>query len=212
MAVNRWPVLSLILRWRKSQGAACLSEGTSSVCAAPSLAGLQGAGGRARRHFANLSHIKVTVLILVLFAAHRDCPEPWAKAKPMKNQGALSNSGLIVIVISDDLAVRNSLKFWLETEGLAVRSYVSGEDLFSAGDLARCDCYVVDQKTPATSALNLIAQLRDRHLTAPAILITSHPSLSLRQQAEKAEVPIVEKPLVGNALLDKIRDAVGARG
>jgi len=78
--------------------------------------------------------------------------------------------------------------------------------------ICRCDCYVVDQKTSATSALNLIAQLRDRHLTAPAILITSHPSLSLRQQAEKAEVPIVEKPLVGNALLDKIRDVVGARG
>ena len=76
----------------------------------------------------------------------------------------------------------------------------------SAGDLARSDCYVVDQKMSATSALNLIAQLRDQRLTAPAILITSHPSLSLRQQAEKAEVPIVEKPLVGNALLDKIRD------
>ena len=60
--------------------------------------------------------------------------------------------------------------------------------------------------------MNLIAQLRDRHLTAPAILIASHPSLSLRQQAEKAEVPIVEKPLIGNALLDKIRDVVGARG
>ena len=130
----------------------------------------------------------------------------------MKNQGALSNSGLVVIVISDDLAVRNSLKFWLEIEGLAVRSYVSGADLLNAGDLARCDCYVVDQKTSATSALNLIAQLRDRHLTAPAILITSYPSPSLRQQAEKAEVPIVEKPLVGNALLDKIRDVDGARG
>jgi two-component system, LuxR family, response regulator FixJ len=159
-----------------------------------------------------LSHIKVTVLILVLFAAHRDCPEPWAKAKPMKNQGALSNSGLVVIVISDDLAVRNSLKFWLETEGLAVRSYVSGADLLSAGDLARCDCYVVDQKTSATSGLDLIAQLRNRHFTAPAILISSHPSRSLREQAEKADIPIVEKPLLGNGLLDKIRDVVGGRG
>jgi FixJ family two-component response regulator len=130
----------------------------------------------------------------------------------MKNQGKASNSGVVVIVVSDDLAVRNSLKFWLEIEGLTVRSYVSAADLLSAGDLARCDCYVVDQKMSATSALNLIAQLRDQRLTAPAILITSHPSLSLRQQAEKAEVPIVEKPLVGNALLDKIRDVVGARG
>ena len=138
--------------------------------------------------------------------------EPGAQAEALKNQGKASNSGVVVVVISDDLAVRNSLKFWLEIEGLTVRGYVSGADLLSAGDLARCDCYVVDQKTSATSALNLIAQLRDRHLTAPAILIASHPSLSLRQQAEKAEVPIVEKPLIGNALLYKIRDVVGARG
>jgi two-component system, LuxR family, response regulator FixJ len=129
----------------------------------------------------------------------------------MKNQGEFSSSSLIVIVIGDDLAVRNSLKFWLETEGLTVRSYATGADLLSAGDLARCDCFVIDQKMPATSALDLIAQLRDRHLTAHAILIASHPSLSLRERAEKADVPIVEKPLLGNGLLDKIRDVVGNR-
>jgi len=43
----------------------------------------------------------------------------------MKNQGKASNSGVVVVVISDDLAVRNSLKFWLEIEGLTVRGYVS---------------------------------------------------------------------------------------
>ena len=129
----------------------------------------------------------------------------------MKNQGKASNAGVVVIVVSDDLAVRNSLKFWLEIEGLTVRGYVSGADLLDAGDLARCDCYVVDQKMSA-SGLDLIAQLRDRHFTAPAILIASHPSLLLREQAQKADVLIVEKPLVGNALLDKIRDVVGAPG
>jgi FixJ family two-component response regulator len=66
----------------------------------------------------------------------------------MKNQGKVSNSGVVVIVVSDDLAVRNSLKFWLEIEGLTVRSYVSGADLMSTGELARCDCYVVDQRRP----------------------------------------------------------------
>jgi FixJ family two-component response regulator len=139
-------------------------------------------------------------------------PEPRAQAKARKNQGKASNSGVVVIVVSDDLAVRNSLKFWLEIEGLTVRGYVSGADLFGAGDLARCDCYVIDQKMSAMSGLDLVTQLRDRHFTAPAILIASHPSPSLREQAEKADVPIVEKPLVGNGLLDRIRDVVGARG
>jgi hypothetical protein len=51
--------------------------------------------------------------------------------------------------------------------------------------------------------------VRARCFAAPAILITSHPSPSLRDRAQKAGVPIVEKPLLGNALLDKIRDVVG---
>jgi two-component system, LuxR family, response regulator FixJ len=142
----------------------------------------------------------------------RPCAAAGAKQKAMKNQGKAQGSGVVVIIISDDLAVRNSLKFWLEIEGLTVRGYVSGTDLLEAGDLARCDCYVVDQKMSATSGLELIAQLRNRHLTAPAILIASHPSRSLREQAEKADIPIVEKPLLGNGLLDKIRDAVSGRG
>ena len=56
------------------------------------------------------------------------------------------------------------------------------------------------------AGLDLIALLRAREFNAPAILITSHPSASLRDRAAEARVPIVEKPLLGNALLDKIRD------
>src|SRR5215831_14529424 len=137
-------------------------------------------------------------------------PESQAHAEAMKNQGKAPNPGVVVIVVSDDLAVRNSLKFWLEIEGLTVRGYVSGADLLDAGDLA--DCYVVDQKMSAMSGLDLIAQLRDRHFTAPAILIASHSSMLLREQAEKADVPIVDKPLLGNGLLDKIHDMVSGRG
>ena len=117
--------------------------------------------------------------------------------------------GYIVIVIDDDLAVRNSLKFSLEIEGLTVHSYATGAELLSVGDLALCNCLVVDQNMPGMNGLELITLLRARHVAAPAILITSHPSPSLRERAYKAGVPIVEKPLLGNALLHKIRDVVG---
>ena len=129
----------------------------------------------------------------------------------MKKQGELTDPGLVVMVIDDDLAVRNSLEFSLEVEGLTVRSYATGTELLGASDLDRCDCFVIDQKMPGMSGLDLISMLRNRHISAPAILITSQPSMSVRERAEKANVPIVEKPLLGNALLDKIRDAVHGR-
>jgi two-component system response regulator FixJ len=126
----------------------------------------------------------------------------------MGRQGASSTSNLVIAVIDDDSAVRNSLKFLLELEGLVVRIYTNGAELMGAGDLARCDCLVVDQNMPEPKGLDLIALLRAREFNAPAILITSHPSASLRDRAAKARVPIVEKPLLGNALLDKIRDMI----
>jgi two-component system response regulator FixJ len=127
----------------------------------------------------------------------------------MKDQGGSAVPGYVVIIIDDDLAVRSSLKFSLEIEGLTVRSYATGAELLSAGDLALCSCLVVDQNMPGMNGLDLITLLRARHVATPAILITSHPSPSLRERAHKAGVPIVEKPLLGNALLDKIRDVVG---
>jgi two-component system response regulator FixJ len=129
----------------------------------------------------------------------------------MKRQGELTVPGLVVMVIDDDLAVRNSLEFSLEIEGLTVRSYATGAELLSASDLDLCDCFVIDQKMPGMSGLELIATLRVRHISAPAILITSQPSVSVRERAEKADIPIVEKPLLGNALLDTIRDVVRGR-
>jgi two-component system response regulator FixJ len=126
--------------------------------------------------------------------------------RAMTEQEGSAVPGFVVIVIDDDLAVRNSLKFSLEVEGLTVRSYANGAQLLSAGDLAHCNCFVVDQNMPGMSGLDLIALLRARQLSAPAILITTHPGPSLRTRAQKAGVPIVEKPLLGNGLLDKIRD------
>jgi len=116
------------------------------------------------------------------------------------------NNRVLVLVVEDDLAVRSSLAFSLEIEGFKVRSYATGEELLDVASLDGCDCFVVDQKLPGLSGLDLIAKLRDRHVDAPAILITSNPSAALCRQAEKARVPIVEKPLLGNVLLDRIRD------
>jgi two-component system response regulator FixJ len=134
-----------------------------------------------------------------------------AQAKAMEKPVESTVPGFVVVVIDDDLAVRSSLEFSLEIEGLTVRSFATGAELLNAGDLTLCDCFVVDQKLPGMTGLELIARLRDRHISAPAILITSHPSALLREFAERADIPIVEKPLLGNVLLDKIRDVVRSR-
>jgi CheY-like chemotaxis protein len=145
----------------------------------------------------------------VFFLLSDGLVQPPARAIAMTAHSELSAPGFVVIVLDDDLAVRNSLKFSLELEGFTVRSYATGAELLGTGDPPPCGCLVVDQHMPGMSGLDLIDMLRSRHFSAPAILITGDPSPSVRDRARKAAVPIVEKPLLGNALLRQIRDAAG---
>jgi two-component system response regulator FixJ len=114
----------------------------------------------------------------------------------------------LIVVVDDDSAVRNSLKFLLEVEGFAVRAFSAGADLLNAADLPGCACFIIDQNLPEMSGLDLVAQLRDRRVSVPAILITSHPSAAVSTRAADAGVPIVEKPFLGNTLFDRIHAAV----
>jgi FixJ family two-component response regulator len=114
----------------------------------------------------------------------------------------------VVVVVDDDAAVRGSLKFALEIEGFAVRTYRKGADLLDDLRLADCACFIIDQKLPGMNGLEVVAELRKEHIAAPVILITSHPNDAVQRGAAQAGVPIVEKPLLGNALIDRVRDAI----
>jgi two-component system, LuxR family, response regulator FixJ len=112
-----------------------------------------------------------------------------------------------VAVVDDDPAVCSALKFSLELEGFAVRTYCNPAEILRTRELGCFDCFVVDQRMPEMSGIELIEALRRRHLLAPAILVVSYPNSAVSERAAKAAIPIVEKPLLGNALVERIREA-----
>ncbi|MFC3068337.1 response regulator [Phenylobacterium soli] len=116
----------------------------------------------------------------------------------------------LVVVVDDDPAVRGSLTFSLELDGFDVEAFESGEALLLRQLPHRPTCLVLDQKLPGISGLEALRQLRDRKVSSPAILITSHPHRSVVAEAAEAGVPIVEKPLLGDALLRDIHRALDA--
>ena len=125
----------------------------------------------------------------------------------MNPEPNLAVSRPVIIVVDDDPAVCNSLKFSLEIEGFLVHFYASGTELLAEHNIPRCSCLIVDQRMPGIAGLDLICKLREHSISAPAILITSHPTAELARRAAGANIPIVEKPLLGNALMERIRDA-----
>lgn len=112
----------------------------------------------------------------------------------------------IVVVVDDDPAVCSSLKFSLELEGFSVRAYGSGDEFLKAGATG-ADCLVIDQRMPMMSGMELIAKLRGQNISTPGVLMVSQPNTAVAARAAKAGVPIVEKPFLGNALFDSIRQA-----
>ena len=73
----------------------------------------------------------------------------------------MATSKSLIFVVDDDAAVRNSLKFSLEVDGFAVRTYAGAEELLGADDLAESHCLIVDQDMPRVTGLELVAALRN---------------------------------------------------
>jgi len=127
----------------------------------------------------------------------------------MMTQRELAKVGPVVLVIDDDPAVRNSLKFALEIEGFSVRLYPTGAELLDEKDIPESGCLVTDYHLPGMNGLDLLARLRERNIRLPAILITTHPSATIRDRAALAGVRLIEKPLLSDTLFQGIRAALG---
>jgi FixJ family two-component response regulator len=114
-----------------------------------------------------------------------------------------------VIVVDDDAAVRNALKFALELEGLTVILCESGRDVLDRQDLPASGCVVIDYRMAEMDGFQLISELRGRQVSLPAILLTSQVNADLRQRAIKAGFfDVLEKPLHDSSLLDTVRAAL----
>jgi FixJ family two-component response regulator len=114
----------------------------------------------------------------------------------------------IVLVLDDDAAVRDSLKFSLEIEGFVVRTYSSAEDMLNDELLLVANCLIVDYHMPEMTGLEVVARLRDRRSSMPAILVTGRSDANIRGRAAAAGIALIEKPFRGTSLIDCVLAAV----
>jgi FixJ family two-component response regulator len=119
----------------------------------------------------------------------------------------MSSAEMTILVVDDDPAVRDALKFSLELEGFKVHACRDGSELLAHGSLSDSDCIVLDYKMPGFDGLSVLNQLSIRKVEAPVILITGPITENLRNRALRAGARIVlEKPLLDSVLTDKIRE------
>jgi FixJ family two-component response regulator len=114
----------------------------------------------------------------------------------------------VVFLVDDDPAVAHAVQFSFDLEGIEVRSFSDAESLLASGDLPQDGCLVLDYHLPGADGLDLLARLRARGVRMPAVLITTNPRAHLSTRAASAGVPIIEKPLLTDALLSAVRGAL----
>lgn len=108
----------------------------------------------------------------------------------------------VVHIVDDDLAVRDSLSFMLDSSGLAARTYENAAELLARiGELER-GIIITDVRMPGMSGLELVARLKEQGAVHPIIVLTGHADVAMAVEAMKAGViDFIEKPFDDEALL-----------
>jgi two-component system response regulator FixJ len=115
----------------------------------------------------------------------------------------------VVCVVDDDKHVLGSLRFLLETDGFAVRTFLSGGALLNGIVTGEVDCFVIDYKMPTMSGIDLVSRLRNREIDAPIILITGYPDEHILEKASAAGIQyVLLKPHLEENLANQIRGAI----
>ena len=118
----------------------------------------------------------------------------------------------IVIVVDDDVSVRESLRFLLESEGIEVADFASGPSLMASTWPPRAGCVILDIQMPEMSGLDLLERLRETKSTVPVIVVTGQPSPANRARAMSAgALEVMEKPLNDGRFLRLVRQALNQR-
>lgn len=115
----------------------------------------------------------------------------------------------MVIVVDDDDAIRASMRFLLECEGIEVEDFASGPQLIAANWPPRAGCLILDLHMPEMSGLELLDRLRATSSSMPVIVVTGQANIGSRERALSAgALAVLEKPLNDGKLLDLVRQAL----
>jgi len=114
----------------------------------------------------------------------------------------------LIHIVDDEEAIRRSASFMLKTSGFAVETWPSGAAFLKEVRHAAFGCILLDVRMPEIDGLEVQAQLAERGVTMPVIILTGHGDVSIAVRAMKnGAIDFLEKPFEKAALLAAIEAA-----
>jgi FixJ family two-component response regulator len=127
----------------------------------------------------------------------------------MSYQPTLNHHQPTVFIVDDDPAVRDSLRWLLESMRLKVATFDSAEAFLKYYTMHMIGCLVLDVRMPGMSGLQLQQYLTKQKYALPILFITGHGDIPMAVRAMQAgALYFLEKPFEDQVLLDYVNEAL----
>jgi two-component system, NtrC family, nitrogen regulation response regulator NtrX len=117
-----------------------------------------------------------------------------------------------ILIVDDEVSIRQSLRGVLEDEGYKVSEAESGEACLERLKLKRCDVVLLDIWLPGMDGLEALEKVRELDDAPEVIIISGHGTIETAVRATKlGAFDFLEKPLSLDKTLILVKNAVDSR-
>ncbi len=114
-----------------------------------------------------------------------------------------------VVVVDDDISVRESLELLIQNEGWQPALFESAQEFLTQLSTVVPSCLILDVNLPDLSGLDIQQRISDRKTSTPIIFITGYGDIPTSVRAMKAgAAEFLTKPLDDEIMIGAIREAV----
>ena len=107
-----------------------------------------------------------------------------------------------VLIVDDELAIRETMEQILNYDGYAVQKAASGAEALSFVEKSEPDVILLDIKMPGMDGFEVLEKLQASQISAPVIIISGHGTIETAVEAVKSGAyDYLEKPLDRSRLL-----------
>ncbi|WP_070147189.1 response regulator transcription factor [Agrobacterium vitis] len=125
------------------------------------------------------------------------------EAVPIQFEGGL------VLIVDDDMSVRQSLQLLVESSGLKTQAFSSADEFLGTDVPLEPSCLLLDVRLPGTDGLILQSELKARGWDIPIVFMTGHATVPMTVKAMRAgAIEFLCKPLDDVILLEAVTAAL----
>ncbi len=126
-------------------------------------------------------------------------PETYEKARKYR-----------ILIVDDELVVRDSLQKWFESEGYEAVAVASGREALQAVEKRQFDLVLIDIKMPGMDGMELQRRLKDIDSELTVIIMTGYASVETAVEAlKRGAYDYITKPIDPDDLVHLVSNALG---